>query len=81
MLHSRTRPPRPGERAIKTMKPKFDLIGTACGVLGAGVCVLAVILRFIGKNDPAFMTMNPFHLFMGGATIIVFGCWCKLMAK
>lgn len=73
--------PRPGWMESRTVKPKLDMIGNVCGVLGAAVCVLAVILRQVGKGDPAFMTMNPFHLFVGGVGIIVFGCWCKLCAK
>ena len=61
------------------IKDKLDLLGTLCGVLGAVVSVVAFVLRvLLGSGEPWFLEINPFHLFVGGVGLMVFGCWAKL---
>ena len=63
------------------MQPKLDLLGNICGVLGAAICVLAGILRFIGHGDPAYTPIGLRNVLMSGVAVMVFGCWLKLVSK
>ncbi len=64
------------------LKLKLDVIGSAAGVLGAALCLLAVIVRFtIGPGNPAGILIAPRNIFLGGIALMVFGCWLKLTAR
>ena len=61
---------------------RLDLLGSICGVLGAALCLLAVIVRFsFGPGNPAGTILAPRSILMGGIAGMVFGCWLKLTAK
>ncbi len=63
------------------MKPKLDLLGSACGVLGAAICVLAAGIRLSVGSNPEFIRMKPMTIFIAGIAIMVFACWMKLEAR
>ncbi|MGI9014271.1 MAG: hypothetical protein ACR2GY_08475 [Phycisphaerales bacterium] len=63
------------------MKPKLDFIGSAVGVLGAALCLLAAMFRFLAGSRPDFLRMTPMTMFMGGIALLVFACWVKLESK
>ena len=61
---------------------RLDLIGSVCGVLGAALCLFAVIVRFaFGPGNPAGTILAPRTILLGGIAAMVFGCWLKLTAK
>ena len=61
---------------------RLDLLGSICGVLGAALCLLAVIARFFfGPGNPAGTILAPRSILLGGIAAMVFGCWLKLTAK
>ncbi len=61
---------------------QLDLLGSICGVLGAALCLLAVIVRFfLGPGNPAGTILAPRSILLGGIAAMVFGCWLKLTAK
>ena len=63
------------------MRPKLDMLGSAMGVLGLVLCLLAAGIRFTVGSNPDFLTMRPATLLMVGIGIMVFACWMKLEAK
>ncbi len=67
---------------MNLMKQKLDLLGSICGVMGAAVSVVAVILRLVlvGKN-PTTVLIAPRNVLLVGIALMVFGCWAKLTAK
>ena len=63
-------------------KQRLDLLGTICGVLGAALTLLAVIMRFaLGAGNPTGITVAPRSILLGAIAIMVFGCWLKLTAR
>ena len=61
---------------------QLDLLGSICGVSGAALCLLAVIMRFVfGPGNPAGTILAPRSILLGGIAAMVFGCWLKLTAK
>ena len=61
---------------------QLDLLGNIFGVLGASLCLLAVIERFfLGPGNPAGTILAPRTILLGGIAAMVFGCWLKLTAK
>ncbi len=61
---------------------QLDLLGSICGVLGAALSLLAVILRFVfGAGNPTVTILAPRSILLGGIAAMVFGCWLKLTAK
>lgn len=63
-------------------KQKLDLLGTICGILGATLCVLAVLVRFtVGGGNPPGIIIAPRNIMLAGIAAMVFGCWSKLTAR
>ncbi len=63
------------------LRHQLDLLGSICGVLGAAVCLLGVILRLLFGPIPAGTILAPQSILLGGIAVMVFGCWLKLTAK
>jgi len=64
------------------MKPKLDFLGSVAGVLGVAVCILAAVLRGIGRGNPDFgIKMEAANIFLVGIALMVFACWLKLSAR
>jgi hypothetical protein len=63
------------------LRQRLDLLGSICGLLGAGSCVLAVVMRMtMGPgNPPVFIA--PRNILLGGIALMVFACWLKLCAR
>ncbi len=69
------------ESRINRLTHQLDLLGSICGVLGAALCLLAVIsLSFFGPS-PAGTILAPRSVLLGGIAVMVFGCWLRLTAK
>ncbi len=63
-------------------KQRLDLLGTICGVMGATLALLSVILRFsLGPGNPTDLIIAPRSILVGSIAIMVFGCWLKLEAR
>ena len=60
---------------------QLDLLGSICGVLGAALCMLGVIMRILFGPIPAGTILAPRSMLLGGIAVMVFGCWLKLTAK
>ena len=68
--------------AMNLIKQRLDLLGSICGVLGAALCLLAVMLRLIlGPGNPTGVIIAPRSLLIGGVAVLVFACWLKLTAR
>ncbi len=67
---------------MNLIKQRLDLLGTICGVLGAALSLLAVMLRLIlGPGNPAGVIIAPRSILIGGVAILVFACWLKVTAR
>ena len=63
-------------------KQRLDMLGSITGILGATLCLLAVIIRFfVGGGNPPGMVIAPRNILIGGIAVMVFGCWLKLTAR
>ena len=61
---------------------RWGRIGSVCGVLGASLCLFAVIVRVaFGPGNPAGTILAPRSILLGGIAAMVFGCFLKLAAK
>jgi hypothetical protein len=67
---------------MNLLKQKLDLLGSIVGVLGATLCMVAVVLRFIlGPGNPAGVVIAPRNVLLGAIALMVFGCFLKLSAR
>ena len=61
---------------------RLDLVGNVCGVLGAALCLFAVIVRIVfGPGNPDGTILAPRSILLGGIAAMVFGCFVKLTAR
>jgi len=61
---------------------RLDLIGSVFGLLGASLCLFAVIVRFaVGPGNPEGTILAPRSILLGGIAAMVFGCFLKLTAR
>lgn len=63
------------------LRHHLDLLGSICGVLGATVCLLGVIMRLLFGPIPTGTILAPRSILLGGIAVMVFGCWLKLTAR
>lgn len=58
----------------------LDRFGNISGALGAGVCVLAVLCRFVLERRADMKGILP-NILIIGIALMAFGCWLKLSKK
>ena len=67
---------------MNLFKQRLDLLGSIFGMLGAGACLLAVVLRFVyGGGNPSEVFIAPRNVLLGGIALMVFASWLKLTAR
>ena len=80
--HSNVTAPPTDEPGMTRFAQRLDLVGSICGVLGAALCLLAVVVRYgFGPGNPAGTLLAPRTILLGGIAGMVFGCFLKLSAK
>ncbi|MHC4910836.1 MAG: hypothetical protein ACYTF9_14095 [Planctomycetota bacterium] len=61
------------------MRARLDPIGSALGILGMVICLVAVAGRFFG--DPLVRGFEAIDIFIVGVGLIATACFAKLEAR